>query len=218
MDFFGSSSSSSLSSKSLPAPVKEQVTQRPECRLSIQSFDRLQFQNGKGTEEKTMNYYLQCPEDRQKRLIHREQSTTENNATNNNNNTQQNNNDNIFRHFIIDGDNGNDNNPLRSWFGSSSSSSSSSSSMMSPFDNTIDSLAESILNDFFGNKNHLGKNNPRLPFPFPRTDEWSIPSNDKGNTVVPQESVVVPRTKNNHDNNVSSPSLTERERGKGVFI
>ena len=58
-------------SKELPAPVREQLAHHPECHLSIESLNRILFQNGKGHEEKTKNYYLQCPNHR-KQLIHSE--------------------------------------------------------------------------------------------------------------------------------------------------
>lgn len=55
----------------LPDPVQQQLQEHPECNVSIESSLRMMFMNGKGSEESSKNYYLQCPGKR-RQLIHSE--------------------------------------------------------------------------------------------------------------------------------------------------
>jgi hypothetical protein len=67
-----STSSTPLNNDDTPAPVREALAARPDCRLAVQSMSSVVFRDGRGTEDQTRSYYLQCPGDFRPRLVHKE--------------------------------------------------------------------------------------------------------------------------------------------------
>ena len=55
-----------------PAEVLEAAKERPDCSVSVEKITRISFQSSAGTKETKQNWYLLCPSEPRRSLIHSE--------------------------------------------------------------------------------------------------------------------------------------------------